>query len=378
MQSICRSTPVARSPPSPLSPVPAQLDGLAPCGGVALVRGMTRRARPLRLRSMGAAPDRAEELFHEHSRRIYAYCLRQLGSPEEAEDALQATYLNACRSLLTGFKPRVAQAWLFKVAHNVCLTRQRSSWRRSRVERPHDIQSIEEFIAAPDDPGDELLGIEDALADLPEQQRRAILLREWQGLSYREVATEMGLSQGAVETLIFRARRSLAAALEPEEEPVRRSRFLGVLDGGAVLAAVKSALAGSLGTSLATGLAVSASTAVIVTTPLSNVRAPLRSAPEAAVGRQAPERPQVAPAEQHRSPAALGTTAGHRRGHGLARGHTKLKKHAHAVRKGERGDKAKRGRRPPLHSNAGVGGRGKSNSARSGHQTAPPAAGGKH
>src|SRR5512132_2774549 len=126
---------------------------------------------------MSAAPDRAEELFTEHSRRIYAYCLRQLGSPEEAEDALQATYLNACRSLQSGFEPDVAQAWLFKVAHNVCLTKQRSAWRRRRVESPEDIQEMEEFIPSPHEPGDELLGIDEALAALPHQQQRAILLR---------------------------------------------------------------------------------------------------------------------------------------------------------------------------------------------------------
>jgi RNA polymerase sigma-70 factor (ECF subfamily) len=170
---------------------------------------------------MSAAPDRAEELFTEHSRRIYAYCLRQLGSREEAEDAVQATYLNACRSLLSGFEPEIAQAWLFKVAQNVCLTKQRSTWRRRRIERPGDIQAMEDLIPSPHEPGDELLGIDEALASLPEQQQRAILLREWQGLSYREVAAEMGITQGAVETLIFRARRSLAAALEEPSGPVR-------------------------------------------------------------------------------------------------------------------------------------------------------------
>jgi len=186
-------------------------------------------ALALRLRFMSAAPDRAEELFTEHSRRIYAYCLRQLGSREEAEDAVQATYLNACRSLLSGFEPDVAQAWLYKVAQNVCLTRQRSSWRRRRVERPGDLREIEELVAAPHDPDDELFGIDDALAALPEQQRRAILLREWKGLSYREVAAEMELSQGAVETLIFRARRSLAAALDEPETPLSPTRVLALL-----------------------------------------------------------------------------------------------------------------------------------------------------
>src|SRR6188508_832150 len=116
---------------------------------------------------MSAAPQLAEELFNEHHRRIYLYCLRQLGSPEEAEDAVQATYLNACRSLMAGFEPDAAQAWLFKVAHNVCLTRQRSTWRRARLERPHDLQQVQDYVAAPEPPGDELFGLDDALATLP-------------------------------------------------------------------------------------------------------------------------------------------------------------------------------------------------------------------
>ena len=49
--------------------------------------------------------DDATELFTRHSPGIYRYCLRRLGSPEEAEDALQLTYLNAWRSLKSGFKP---------------------------------------------------------------------------------------------------------------------------------------------------------------------------------------------------------------------------------------------------------------------------------
>jgi RNA polymerase sigma factor (sigma-70 family) len=230
---------------------------------------MIKRQVALRLRVMSAAPDRAEELFHEHSRRIYAYCLRQLGSREEAEDAVQATYLNACRSLLSGFEPEVAQAWLFKVAHNVCLTKQRSTWRRRRIERPGDIQEIEELIPSPHNHEDELFGIDDALAALPEQQRRAILLREWQGLSYREVAAELGVTQGAVETLIFRARRGLAAALEaPEAAKPKRARFAHAFEGGAaLLASLKSSLSGSLSGSVAASLAVAASATAIATGP---------------------------------------------------------------------------------------------------------------
>jgi RNA polymerase sigma factor (sigma-70 family) len=209
----------------------------------------------------------AADLFEEYSRRIYAYCLRRLRSPEEAEDAVQATYLSACRHLMRGFEPEAAQAWLLKVAENECISRQRSRSRRARLESGHDVEMIEETVAAPERAPDELFGIEDALAALPEQQRRAILLREWQGLSYREVAAELDLSQSAVETLIFRARRSLAAALEapalPEPAPARRRPF-HAFDLGAMLAGVKASLA----VNVATSVAVAVSVATVATGPV--------------------------------------------------------------------------------------------------------------
>jgi RNA polymerase sigma factor (sigma-70 family) len=311
---------------------------------------------------MSAAPDRAEELFTEHSRRIYAYCLRQLGSPEEAEDALQATYLNACRSLLSGFEPEVAQAWLFKVAHNVCLTKQRSTWRRRRVERPEDIQEIEKFIASPHDLGDELFGIDEALASLPEQQRRAILLREWQGLSYREVAAELGITQGAVETLIFRARRSLAAALEAPEPPrARRARLAHSFDGGALLVSLKTALGGSLSGSIATGLAVAASATAIATGPAGHADwlKPLSFLPKSAPVTRIDARPAARTAPADRDPISVAREnhqpPGNAKGKENGRKHANPNATAHHHRPGHGGGKpASPGRSDG--SNAGVNG----------------------
>jgi RNA polymerase sigma-70 factor (ECF subfamily) len=309
---------------------------------------------------MSAAPDRAEELFTEHSRRIYAYCLRQLGSREEAEDAVQATYLNACRSLLSGFEPDVAQAWLYKVAQNVCLTKQRSSWRRRRVERPGDLHEIEEFAAPLHDADDELLGIDDALASLPEQQRRAILLREWKGLSYREVAAEMGLSQGAVETLIFRARRSLAAALDQPKTPTNRARLAHAFDGGALVASLKAALSGSLSGSLATGLAVAASATAIATGPggpVDRIR-PTAQNPAAKVA-HSPATPRVRTAPADRDPSSVARA---NPGHGNGKGHGKSGPAGEAHRKSAHG-----GGKPAWagghgsSQNSHAGGNGKSN-----------------
>jgi RNA polymerase sigma-70 factor, ECF subfamily len=251
---------------------------------------------------MSEAPQLAEELFHEHHRRIYLYCLRQLGSPEEADDAVQATYLNACRSLMDGFEPEAAQAWLFKVAHNVCLTRQRSSYRRARVERPHDLQAVQDTIAAPETSGDELFGLDDALAGLPDQQRRAILLREWQGLSYREVATKLEVTQAAVETLIFRARRSLADSLE---KPVkRRRRYVQSLNAGALLSSLKTLIVGNVAASVATAVGVAASaTALTAATIHRGDDFPSHATQVQQVDKPKPGAPHTRPADGALTPA---------------------------------------------------------------------------
>ena len=205
----------------------------------------------------------AEQLFHEHSGWLYGYCLRLLRSPEEAEDAVQATYLNACRSLGRGTRPRAGSAWLLHIARNVCFTRLRSARRRDGVERVGDVAVLEETVAAPDRSYDALVGLTEALLSLPERQREAILLREWQGLSHGEIAERLEISHSAAETLIFRSRRSLADALE---NPGRRSRFkaLHVLDLGVLLGLLKGLLAGGAGVKAATAVTVAALTTVTV------------------------------------------------------------------------------------------------------------------
>src|SRR3989440_4691726 len=215
---------------------------------------------------MAAIPDtaRATDLYERYASRLFGYCLHRLGSREEAEDAVQTTFLNAFRGLSRGVVPASESAWLFKIAENVCLSRHRASFRRRRVEVPGDLAAVEETVAAPARADDELIPLEDALAEMPEAQRRALLLREWQGLSYREIAAELEVSQSAVETLIFRARRSLARRLEAPRERLRRvgqaidvgaalSALKGALSTGA---AVKVAVAGVALTGLVAGIAV--------------------------------------------------------------------------------------------------------------------------
>src|SRR5579864_1986421 len=166
------------------------------------------------------------QLYQRYGKQIYAYCLHQLRCREEAEDAVQTTFLNAFRGLQRGTTTRFEQAWLYKIAQNVCIARRSSSGRRLKLETPDDFEILQDVVPSGGIPADgdtlELMGLEDALERMPENQRRVILLREWQGLSYREIATELDLSQGAVEMLIFRARKTLALALEEPEAAKRR------------------------------------------------------------------------------------------------------------------------------------------------------------
>jgi len=130
------------------------------------------------------------------------------GSREEAEDAAQTTFLNAFRGLERGIVPEHEEAWLLAIARNVCLTR-RDAVRRRAIEVPRDPHTLDELVGTSVETN-EFEGLEEAFAALTEQQRRAVFLREWHGLSYREIAQTLALSQAAVETLLFRARRTLA------------------------------------------------------------------------------------------------------------------------------------------------------------------------
>jgi RNA polymerase sigma-70 factor (ECF subfamily) len=159
-----------------------------------------------------AEAEDATELFSRYSAGVYRFCLGRLGSPEEAEDALQLTYLNAWRSLKRGFEPQQPRPWLFQIAANVCATSLRSKLRGTRLEL-RDPSALDELAGSGEPGNEELLGLSQALRDLPSRQRRAIVLRDWHGLSYDEIAAEMAVSDSAVETLLFRARTKVATTL---------------------------------------------------------------------------------------------------------------------------------------------------------------------
>ena len=218
-------------------------------------------------RPFAPGADAAGDLYERYSAQIHGYCLHQLGSREEAEDAVQTTFMNAFRGLSRGIVPELESAWLFKIAHNVCLSRRRSAWRRGKVEAPNNFEVLQEVIPGREQVSDELIGLQDVLEKMPENQRRAILLREWQGLTYREISAELGLTQAAVETLIFRARRALAQGLEQDADTWKKRLRRGADVGGAI-AFVKALLGGGGAAAVkiaATALVVAATTVAAAT-----------------------------------------------------------------------------------------------------------------
>jgi RNA polymerase sigma factor (sigma-70 family) len=175
----------------------------------------------------------AARLYVAHSAEILAFCRRQLPSLGEAEDALQTTFLYALRALRRGVVPECERAWLTTIAKNVCHTQRRTLGRRGTLTSEVDLDRI--ALAQPVSDEAELVGtLRDALAALPENQRSALVMREWQGLGHDEIATRLELTSTATSALLTRARRSLATALTAAGRPraaLDASLLLGALRG---------------------------------------------------------------------------------------------------------------------------------------------------
>jgi RNA polymerase sigma factor (sigma-70 family) len=209
----------------------------------------------VRTGSLSAAvpENEAARLFEQYGAQLYRFCLGRMRSREEAEDAVQSTFLRVHKALAKGDVPQFEAAWLYKIAHNVCLSRKDALGRRGRLESPHDLDDVEYALAAPEERHDELAGLSDALAGMAPNLRQALLLREWQGLSYLEIAAAMDTTVSAVETLIFRARRDLARSLERDGKP---AGIAGALNIGVLLERARSLLLGAAPAKLAAGAAL--------------------------------------------------------------------------------------------------------------------------
>ena len=157
------------------------------------------------------------ELFDRHGRLVLGICRAILSDRYDAEDAAQQTFLSAHTALLGGTRPRRPAAWLATIARNECRSRI-----ASRLARPQAVPLLDEAVEARDAGPEEqaarnaeLDALAVGMASLPERQREAVLLRDFFGLSYREVAAAMSVSEPAVESLLSRARRRLEDCVGP-------------------------------------------------------------------------------------------------------------------------------------------------------------------
>jgi len=248
------------------------------------------------------ASDWIDLLYREHGRRVQAICASLLRDRVEAEDAAQQTFLSAYRARLKGSDPRDPAAWVATIARNEC-------WHRSRTAALPAPETPVELPGPSADPPDEVIqraeltAVWDAISDLPDSQREALLLREIRGLSYDQVAESLEMSRPSVRSLLSRARQRLNAQVRrglaslggmPGLEPLMRLLATGGSDS-AVSTAAKAAAVGLGATAILGG-------AVAVPRLISDPPRP----PEA---RHAPRLPSVTATTMHKARARLADAA---------------------------------------------------------------------
>jgi RNA polymerase sigma factor (sigma-70 family) len=152
-----------------------------------------------------------EALVQRHRRALLAYCRRVLLPDERAEDALQQGLLQAWLALQNGAEVRDARAWLYRIVHNAALNTLRGA--------RYDFAELSEALSgagAPQEDLDRRIAIREALAGLaalPELQREALMRTAVEGHSHQQVAAAMGVSEGALRGLVYRARVTLRTAV---------------------------------------------------------------------------------------------------------------------------------------------------------------------
>ena len=161
---------------------------------------MTWTDEELVARALGGDQQGFNELIHRWERPIYALAYRQIGREEDARDVCQETFLRAYRAL-NGFRGQAKfSSWLYRIALNLCRDWLRRQRRAPVVQPPEDVDLID--LAASREPTETIEDrvarqdlsrvVERAMARLPEEQRTAIILKEYHGLTFQEIADLVG------------------------------------------------------------------------------------------------------------------------------------------------------------------------------------------
>jgi len=168
------------------------------------------------------------ELLGLHEKKMYAVCLRMCGNHEDAQDCLQEAMLRVYRAI-SGFKGQSSfSTWLYRVTMNTCL----DELRRRKNKQATSLDGLLDTGWAPTDDLDtperhaiaseKRRTIERAIAELPEDMRSAIVLRDVQGFSYDEIAQMLGANVGTIKSRISRGREKLREKLSSALELFER------------------------------------------------------------------------------------------------------------------------------------------------------------
>jgi RNA polymerase sigma-70 factor (ECF subfamily) len=153
-----------------------------------------------------------EQLHHRHAAQVYEKCLRMLGCPAEAEDAVQETYLRAYRALHTLRDQKAALGWPYRIATNVSLNMIRT--RRRNGATP--VGDSDLFSGPPPKSVDDLHCrrlLEQLAAELDKRSLEIVVAHYIDGFSQGEVATHLGLSRRSVVKRLTKVRKRVEALL---------------------------------------------------------------------------------------------------------------------------------------------------------------------
>src|SRR5687768_10599678 len=184
--------------------------------------------------------DRAfEELYQRYCRRIHAYVFGMVKDHQRAEDVTQEVFVSALRRMRATERPIAFKPWVYEIAKNACIDQFRRSKRAEEVSydaeeglAPADYGRLVSHEPVPDaafvakQQLDDLCG---AFGGLSDAHHQILVLRELEGLSYREIGEKMGMSRPAVESTLFRARRRLTEEYDELASGQRCLRIQGII-----------------------------------------------------------------------------------------------------------------------------------------------------
>ena len=153
------------------------------------------------------------ELYERYKTSIYSYCLRLLADSQIAEDSTHETFLKMFSESRSLRSPESLRPWLFRIARNEVFTRIRKTRRNGHADdmdvwdsnTPH-----EQFVAK-----ETIEIIRRLLHELKQEYREVLVLREYEQMSYAEIADITGATESSVKSRIFKARKALTARLKP-------------------------------------------------------------------------------------------------------------------------------------------------------------------